>query len=150
MAMRGASGAQRAGAGPPHDALPSLEQPSGDGARGWRSPHDALPSLEQPSGDGARRWRCGRGQTFYARGTTPFLPWSSKAGMARGDGDAGRVGPSMRGASGAQGAGDCRQNRAPKWVCTSTLSSYRVVEIYVYTRYMHVRCYGINMIKYII
>jgi hypothetical protein len=30
----GASGAQRAGAGPPHDALPSLEQPSGDGARG--------------------------------------------------------------------------------------------------------------------
>jgi hypothetical protein len=64
MAMRGASGAQRAGAGPPHDALPSLEQPSGDGARGWR---------------------CGRGRTFHARGTTPFLPWSSRAGMcARG------------------------------------------------------------------
>jgi hypothetical protein len=30
--------------------------------------HDALPSLEQQSWDGARGWRCGQGRTFHARG----------------------------------------------------------------------------------
>jgi hypothetical protein len=70
---------------------------------------------ERPSGDGDLH-------------TTPFLPWSSRAGIARGDGDAGRVGGAESG--GARESGHCRQNRAPKCVCTSTLLSYRVVEIY--------------------
>jgi hypothetical protein len=58
---------------------------------------------------GAQGWRW-RGRTFHDGGasrvqragrvlhTMPFLPWSSRAGMARGDSDAGGVGPSMRGA----------------------------------------------------
>jgi hypothetical protein len=64
--------------------------------------------------------------------------------MARRDGAAGGVGESG-GVGGAESrvgdsegkrergarerAGDCRQNRTPKYVCTSTLLSYRVVKI---------------------
>jgi hypothetical protein len=71
--------------------------------------------------------------------------------MAHGDGDAGRVGPSMRGDGDARGvggaerggarerAGDCRHNRAPKCVCTSTLLCYRVVEIMIMFQ-LYYRC----------
>jgi hypothetical protein len=83
------------------------------------SPHADLPSLEHPRGDGdggasgaGMLWR---GRTFHLH-TRTFLPWSSRAGMAM----AGRRGRRERATAGRT----VHQN-----VCTSTLSSYRVVEI---------------------
>jgi hypothetical protein len=92
-------------------------------------------------GDGDARGvgRRERGQVLH---TTPFLPWSSRAGMARGDGDAGGVGESG-GVGDAESGGEREREQATvgrtvhENVCTSTLSSYRVVEIYIY---ILVRC----------
>jgi hypothetical protein len=76
----GASGAQRAGAGPPHNALPSLEQPSEAGSRGWR------PSM--------------RGARHHSFPEAAERGW--RAGMAL------RAGSERAGASGAQRAGSER------------------------------------------
>jgi hypothetical protein len=96
------------------------------------SPHADLPSLEQPRGDGdggaSGAQRAGaemlwRGRTFHLH-TRTFLPWSNRAEMAMAM--AGRRGRRERGRERerATTGRTVHQN-----VCTSTLSSYRVVEI---------------------